>query len=147
MNLTEFVAANAITINTEWKSRQLEDDREVDVWAVTLHVIGFLPGYSTPRIAEDRTMDLPMRMGQGLQGRAPTAVDVLECILSDIAAVENANGFNDWLSEFHLDNEEMSVAEIKKLHKTYEDIQAQAAELAVLLGDAYDTALWHLDQD
>ncbi len=134
MNLAEFIAANAITVTAEWKSRQLEDNQEVDVWAVVLRV-------------GDGSMNLPFRMGQGLNGRTPSASDVLECLLSDASSVANANGFNDWLSEFHMDTEEMSVKELKELHQTYDDIEKQAAELSALLGDAYDTALWHLDQD
>jgi hypothetical protein len=134
MNLTEFIATNAITIDTEWKSRQLEDDREVDVWAVTLHMA-------------DRSIDLPFRMGQGLQGREPTPADVLECILSDAAGVENTNGFHDWLSEFVQDDEMMTTQKFKEYRATYDAIVTQAAELSEFLGDAYDTALWHLDQD
>lgn len=130
MNLSDFITIHGITVDAEWKSRQLwapDDTTECDVWTVTLH-------------CGDESMTLDFRMGPALN-REPNAVDVLECLLSESSHVENGDA--------HEFAEDMGaeVEEYARYEATYALMSKQADALRELLGDElYNTALWNLDQ-
>lgn len=80
-------------------------------------------------------------MGSGHNGKAPELGDVLDCLASDAASVENARDFADWCSEYGYDTDS------RKAHRTYTVCKRQAERLRKLLGvTAYDDLLWNTER-
>lgn len=72
---------------------------------------------------------------------APTAADVLDCLASDAASVENARDFADWCGDYGYD------VDSRKAHKTYTICVRQAAKLRAMLGqDNYETLLFKTER-
>lgn len=73
--------------------------------------------------------------------REPTAADVLDCLASDAASMENARSFEDWAVDMGLDSDS------RKAERLYRIIQKQAARLESLLGrDLYERLLYKTDR-
>lgn len=60
-----------------------------------------------------RQMTTYFSMGLGLHGE-PQAADVLDCLASDAAGVENAGDFEDWASEYGYDTDSRKAERIYK---------------------------------
>ena len=72
----------------------------------------------------------------------PTAADVLDCMASDSAEVENADSFDDWAPEYGYD------ADSRKAERVYTACVKQADKLEALLGDEdYSALLWDIERD
>jgi hypothetical protein len=82
-----------------------------------------------------RKMTVVFSMGRGLEGRAPEAVDVLDCLAMDAAGVRNAADFEGWCSEYGFD------ADSRKAEKTFKACEKQASQLERFIGDAFDQLL------
>lgn len=128
--LAQFIAANRIRIRSEWTASNpnfKESDR-MDHWKVTLQ-------------SGRRRMTLFYSKGHGHNGAEPTAEEVLDCLASDSSSVENANGFEDWCSEFGYDTDSRSAEE------THRACERHAAKLKRLLGDEqYKALLWDTER-
>lgn len=75
------------------------------------------------------------------QPTPPELEDILDCLASDSAAVENARDFEDFAAEFGYDEDS------REAEKTYRVCQEQSVRLFDLLGeDAYDTLLWDMER-
>jgi hypothetical protein len=74
-------------------------------------------------------------MGSGHKGKQPTVADVLDCLASDSAGVENADSFEGWCSEYGYDTDS------RKALATYKQCEKQADRLKSLVGAAYETLL------
>lgn len=74
--------------------------------------------------------------GYGHHGKAPTVEDILDCLASDAARVENARSFEEWASECGYDPDS------RKALKTYETCVKQANELKSFLGIQYQILLY-----
>lgn len=73
--------------------------------------------------------------------REPTAEDVLDCLASDAAGVENARSFEDWCGEYGYDTDS------RKAERIYNVVRRQADALRRLLGDdLYNTLLWDTER-
>jgi len=73
---------------------------------------------------------------------APTAAEVLECLASDSATVENARDFEDFAADLGYDSDSRTAEHL------YQTIQRQAEKLERFLGaDRYHTLLWEIDRD
>lgn len=72
----------------------------------------------------------------------PIAKDVLDCLASDAASIENANGeFNDWCAEYGYDNDSISVL------KVFRACKKQSRQLKEYLGEsAYSELLWETER-
>jgi hypothetical protein len=71
----------------------------------------------------------------------PTLGEVLDCLASDAASVDNARSFEDWASDFGYDTDS------RKAKRTYKTCEKQAAKLKALLGDeAYEQLLYHTER-
>jgi len=71
----------------------------------------------------------------------PELEDILDCLASDCAAVENARGFEEFASEFGYD------VDSRRAKRTYDTCMKQSTELFDLLGrDAYDLLLWETER-
>ncbi len=71
----------------------------------------------------------------------PEAADVLDCLASDAAGVENATSFEDWASDLGFDTDS------RKAERTYKVTIAQSAKLKKFLGDElYNALLWESER-
>ena len=69
--------------------------------------------------------------------KPPTLAEVLDCLASDASGVDNAQSFEDWVSEYGYDTDS------RKAERTYHICVQQAQELKALLGrDAYNQLLY-----
>lgn len=68
----------------------------------------------------------------------PTLADVLDCLASDAASVENASSFEEWCAEYGCDTDS------RKAERTYNACKKQADDLKRLLGSAYEALLWEV---
>ena len=73
--------------------------------------------------------------------KAPTLDEVLECLASDAAGVENAKTFEDWCGDYGYDTDS------RKAEKTWKTVAQQADKLKSLLGAEYETLLWKIERE
>ena len=84
----------------------------------------------------DRSMEVPWRAGIGITDD-PTAADVLEALLSDAAAIENARGsFEEWALDFGFDPDS------RRAERIFQKATEQTEQLRKLLGDDFDAAVF-----
>ena len=104
---------------TETTTRPPWDDGEWQgsAWSVTLRYQG-------------REMTMPFWQGSGIH-HAPTTRDVLECLISDATAYENALNVWDFAAEFGYEPSH-------KIQGIYERCQRIAEQLHELLGADFD---------
>lgn len=87
-----------------------------------------------------RRLTVPFSVGSGWT-REPSAADVLDCLASDAAGVENARGFLDWCGEYGYDTDS------RKAERTFKVCERQAAKLKRFLGaDLYQVLLFDVER-
>lgn len=94
--------------------------------------------YSVTLKRKRRQLTVPFGMGSGLTDE-PTAEDVLNALLSDASGYENAQGFEDWASEYGYDTDS------RKAEQTYHLVRIQTQNLREFLGDAFDEYVWNTE--
>lgn len=146
-SIADFIARTGLTMESqriESRSDGVNWDRGTDNrsshWRATLH-------------RGDESMTLEYSMGPAhLNG--PEIADVLDCIASDVAGIENASSFEDWAADYGYDPDS------RKAFATYQAIEAQRAELRNLLfvpvdepnrlsrynADVFEALLWHTER-
>lgn len=62
--------------------------------------------------------------------KEPSAEDLIDCLASDAASIENARSFEDWCADYGYD------ADSRKAEKIYKTCARQAARLRNLVGDS-----------
>jgi len=82
-----------------------------------------------------RQLTVYFSMGLGLRGE-PTAADVLECLASDAAGIENAQSFEDWAAEYGYDTDSHTA------YRTYQTCQRQAKSLQRFMVRGYEALLF-----
>ena len=79
-------------------------------------------------------------MGYGHHGAEPSAFEVLSCLASDAASIENARSFEDWAADLGWD------ADSRKAEKCFKACEHSAKRLKAFLGDdLYQTALYRTE--
>lgn len=151
--LAEFIEAEGITAEVEWAD---ENPNAIDEWppdarhflvtlkrspARTVGSAELLDGrWSAEQAGSSSTLAVPFSQGSG-HTEEPTAADVLDCLASDGASVENARSFDDWAVEYGYDTDS------RRAFATYETCQRQARELREWLGDeATEALLWNTER-
>jgi hypothetical protein len=130
MNMSEFIKAHGITATAESTDRNpsMDSDTPMDHWRVRLQ----RPG---------KRMTVYFSMGSGHHGKAPEVADVLDCIASDSAGIENAQSFEDWASDYGYDTDS------RKAHRTFKVIERQAQRLEKFIGaDEYQALLFDTER-
>jgi hypothetical protein len=133
-NLTSFVKRYKITATAKpsKSNPNMPDSDGMDNWSVKLTRL--VDG-------EKRSMNVPFSMGKGHNGKTPTAADVLDCLASDAAGVENATSFDDWASDYGYDTDS------RKAERIYKACKRNAEDLYSLLGgEAYNELLWETER-
>lgn len=130
ISLQDFIASQGITADAAYADRNpnmIDDGARMDHWRVTLRKPG-------------RKMTVYFSMGAGLNGKAPVVGDVLDCLASDAAGVENAQSFEDWCGDYGYNTDS------RKALKTFNVCKRQAERLRNFIGDGYETLLWQTDR-
>jgi hypothetical protein len=109
------------------------DDTDMDHWRCKLRRAG-------PPSAR---MTIYFSMGFGLKGAEPTLAEVLDCLASDAAGVENAQGFEDWAGEYGYDSDS------RKAERTFRVCEKQAERLKQFIGDdaTYQALLFDCERE
>jgi hypothetical protein len=81
--------------------------------------------------------------GSGHNGEAPTVAEVLDCLASDAAGIENARDFEDWCSEYGYDTDS------RKNARAYRACKRQAIALNRIMGNdgLYERLLFHTERE
>jgi len=88
-----------------------------------------------------RRLTVRFSMGPALTGE-PIASAVLDCLASDAAGVANAQGFEEWASEYGYDSDSRTA------EKIYRTIEGQARRLEGFLGsELYARLLWQTERE
>jgi len=90
---------------------------------------------------DGRQMRLHYSQGSAIKDD-PTLEDVLDCVAMDAAGINNAQGFEDWCSEYGYDTDS------RKAERVYLECVEQAEKLAALIGDPdeYDRLLFNTER-
>lgn len=83
-------------------------------------------------------MTVTFTMGPAFNGRAPRTEEVLNCLASDAAGVENAQSFEDWCAEYGYDTDS------RKAERTFKACKSVARRLQAFMADdaAYQALLF-----
>jgi hypothetical protein len=107
------------------------------------HMADATPGsnhYRCTFSAGGKRMTIPFTMGSA-HTEEPEPGEVLDCLASDSAGFENAQGFEDWASEYGYDSDSI------KAKRTYDAVKQQRDKLQRFLGDDdYKNLLWHTER-
>lgn len=102
---------------------------ELDEWQQRAHPYTVVLKYKR------RKMTLPFFMGPALT-HEPTALDVLDCLISDAATYVCCRSFEEWASDLGVDSDS------RKAEAQYRAVGAQTEKLKKLLGDDFETFLY-----
>lgn len=145
VTIEQFVADNGISLKATWADRNPHmDSRDMDHWKVVLRrdtdkAVIVNGAVDMTRSDKRRVMTTYFSKGYGHNGAKPTATEVLSCLASDAAGLENNNSFEDWCDEYGYDTDS------RKAEKTYKACKHIASRLRTFLGDdLYNQLLWHL---
>lgn len=92
--------------------------------------------------AREGRLTLVFSMGRGHNGKAPELADVLDCIASDAATIENADSFEDWASDLCYDEDS------RRAERTYNACREQAERLRrfIVSTSDYETLLYETER-
>lgn len=131
VSMTQFVADNNIRARTEEQTDHnpnMPESRDMNHWRVTLR-------------GPHGRMSLVFSKGYGHNGAEPTPDEVLDCLASDAATVENTNSFEEWCCEFGFETDS------RKAERAYRACVRQAESLKRILGpDLYNSLLWNTER-
>lgn len=127
--MKSFIERNRIKINSEWadENKNAPDWKDANHYKVTLRM-------------GKKQLTTYFSQGYAISGE-PKADDVLDCMASDAAGIENARSFEDWASEYGYDTDS------RKAEKIYNVCVTQAEKLKAFLGDTlYNNLLWDTER-
>jgi hypothetical protein len=88
-----------------------------------------------------KQMSTYFSQGPAIAGE-PKAVDVLDCLASDAAGIDNARHFEDWCGEYGYDTDS------RKAERIYEACRKQAMKLENFLGaELYQALLFETERE
>lgn len=136
MTLDQFIAKHRITIDVEnvpdrsdmpAAARDPTWDREARHWRCVLR-------------CGRRRMTVYFSQGSAIH-EDPSAADLLDCMASDAAGIENAPEFEEWAREYGYDTDS------RKAEAVYRATRRQSEKLGRFLPDeARDALLYHVDR-
>ena len=124
VTIAQFIKEHHIRMTAERtdSNPSMPDSRNMDHWKCVL---------TRKENTRTRRMTVYFSMGYGHNGKAPKAADVLSCIASDSATVENSD-FEEFCSEFGYDSDS------RKTEKTYKACEHMAKRLQNWLNSTSD---------
>jgi hypothetical protein len=137
ITLSDFITREGIRMTADRTTHNpfmSDAGHPMDHWRVTLHAGELGVNW--------RSLDVVFSMGPGHHGAAPELTDVLDCLASDAAGIENALSFEGWAEEYGFDTDSRRAEQIFKA------TAEQTRKLrAFLWPDAYETLLYYVDRD
>lgn len=155
VTIEQFIERNRISLKADWTDHNpnMADSENMDHWKVTLARKDAVPRRTASGVDLLKNIKTVARMtlyfsrGYGNEGKDPTAEEVLDCLASDAAGIENAAGlltepdFEDWCSEYGFE------ADSRKAEQTFKACVHQARRLKTFLGDElYAQLLWDIER-
>ena len=140
MTLQEFIDEYGITLSSQpaGHNPHMEDSDRMDNWKCKLTAHKSAMDGLVQRKA---TMRLYFSKGVGHNGVAPGVAEVLECLASDAAGIENSKDFADWCSEYGYSTDS------RRAEKVYRQCERQAERLQKFLGpEHYNDLLWNIER-
>lgn len=145
VSIETFVRKNRIELTSEYANcnPNMDGSADMDNYKVTLTRREYTGKHSGAR--KDGTaivarMTTYFSKGIGHHGAEPTAEEVLECLASDAAGIENGGSFDDWCSEYGYDTDS------RKALKVFKACEHSAARLRRFLGaDLFKTLLYKVE--
>lgn len=109
----------------------LMSDAPMDHWVVTLRRVGFgrWPSLTTF-----------FSKGKGHNGKAPTLVEVVDCLAGDAASIVNASSFEEWASDLGYDEDS------RKAHDVWQACRRDTDKLRAFLGEHFETVLFECER-
>jgi hypothetical protein len=119
-----------VTATRTDRNPSMEDSANMDHWRVRL-------------IGPHGRMSLVFSKGYGHNGEPPAVAEVLSCLASDAAGIENARDFADWCSEYGFDTDS------RKAERIYRTLKRQAVSLNRIMGNdgLYQRLLFHTERE
>jgi hypothetical protein len=141
VTIEQFIERNRISLTTETVDRNPHVDGSDDMDNYKCVMIRRGPISGNPGTARNvYRMTVHFSKGIGHHGAEPEAGEVLSCLASDAAGIENGGNFEDWCSEYGYETDS------RKALKTFKTCGHQSARLKNFLGDdLYDQLLWHTE--
>lgn len=129
VTIDQFIKDNNISLDVirHHENPSMPESRDMDHWKVTLK-------------RGRKRMTLYFSKGYGHHGEQPETDEVLDCLASDAAGIENAGSLEDWCGEYGYD------ADSRTAERIYKTCQHQAGRLRRFLGDEYETLLWDTER-
>jgi len=130
--LEDFFRRNHIRMKAEetYSNPNMDADdwsRQASHWKCTIHF-------------GKRRMTTYFSQGAAIS-RRPSPADVLNCLASDAAGVDNAGGFEDWAAEYGYDPDS------RRAEKTYRLCERQTEKLKALLGpEAFKALVYNTER-
>lgn len=113
-------------------------------FTVTLRRVDYSRALSYWPGTERQSMSVPFGQGSA-HTEDPTALDVLDCLISDAWTVGDAVDFDEWADDFGGDM--TTAAGRRAARATWDAIEAQTEELRRFLGDADFRTYMEADRD
>lgn len=138
VTIADFISGMHITMTAERTNSNpsMPDSSNMDHWKCLLRWKLFSNGKPI-----ERRMTVYFSMGYGHNGKAPNAADVLDCLSSDAASIENSPDFESWASDFGYETDS------RKAERAFKACEHQAKRLQNFLGeDAYQQLLWNTER-
>jgi hypothetical protein len=135
LKLADVIAAHKITMSCTRVDSNPNMDGDMDHWRCLI---------SRPEEGgrKRHTMTVTFSQGYGHHGAEPELASVLDCLASDAAGVENAQGFEDWCSDYGYDTDS------RKPEKVYKACEREVDRLKRFLGEElYKDLLWNTERE
>lgn len=133
MNIQAFIRQHRLSMTVDYADTNPNMSGD-DEWRRTAH------HYKCVLKCGRRQMTVPFSQGCAHTSE-PTAADVLDCLASDAAGIENARSFEDWAGEYGYDTDS------RKAERTFRTCERQAESLKRLVGpEAYETLLYSVER-
>ncbi len=127
-DLAEVIADEGIRMTATHCGQRLRWETEVDHWRCVL------------KRSRVPAMTIDFYMGVGREGRRPSTVDVLECLLDDADGVEQSSGdFEEWAQWFGFDSDS------RKAEQMFIAVRQQTERLEAFLGPLLEVTAALLD--
>ena len=129
--IAQFIKANRISMTAERtdSNPNMADPVNMDHWKCVVRMAG-------------KRMTVTFSQGYGHKGAEPELSNVLDCLASDAAEIDNNPSFDDWASEYGYD------ADSRKAEKTFKACEHEAKRLQNFLGDdLYQQLLWNTERE
>ena len=134
--ISDFIAAHGMRMSYREADTNPNADNDGN-WAANAN------HYRCTLTCSGRRMVVTFSKGSGHRGAAPTLAEVLDCVASDSAGVDNARSFAEWCADYGYSTDS------RKAEKTWRQCSRQRASLRLLCGsqEVYEALIWRTGRE